>query len=346
MVDNIVLHKMQSACSSVKNEFSNYSVKYNTAAKLNNFTHTMDEIDEIAENIRLMNLVEEYSRFKSNVSEIVNYISNIEFIDLGEGFKSQLKNAKGDFKAIRDNIASGTTADVASQKADKVLSKIKDQYINIYFDEHKKKRLGINDANRKGKIQESRDLANLKRLRNIEILSSAKLSTIEQDLAGLTVCYELTPEELKSNYKCPHCGFSIGDKAKNVFGQLDNIENRIEDLGKEWAKTLSDTISDPIVASQKEYLSVNQQKAIDEFITTGELPRKVDDFFVNAVSALLQGFDPVVVDADSLLQKLEQLPPMNESAFEAKIAEILSAYTKGKDKNKLRIIVKRKDSEV
>lgn len=43
--------------------------------------------------------------------------------------------------------------------------------------------------------------------------------------------------------------------------------------------------------------------------------------------------------------KLEQLPPMDETSFRAKIGELVGAYTKGKDASKLRIVVKRKESE-
>jgi hypothetical protein len=101
-----------------------------------------------------------------------------------------------------------------------------------------------------------------------------------------------------------------------------------------------------LLASQKEYLSADQQKAIDEFVSSGELPKKrVDDFFVKAINALLKGFEPVVVDSDDLLQKLEQLPPLDEESFKTKINDILSTYTKGKDAGKLRIVVKRRESE-
>ena len=105
------------------------------------------------------------------------------------------------------------------------------------------------------------------------------------------------------------------------------------------------TISDPIVSSQKTFLSEEQQKAIDTFIETGALPKRVDDFFVKAINALLKGFEPVVIDTDELVAKLEQLPPMDEASFKAKISELVGAYTKGKDASKLRIVVKRKESE-
>jgi hypothetical protein len=37
---------------------------------------------------------------------------------------------------------------------------------------------------------------------------------------------------------------------------------------------------------------------------------------------------------------------MDEASFKAKVNELISAYTKGKDAGKLRIVVKRKESEV
>ena len=126
---------------------------------------------------------------------------------------------------------------------------------------------------------------------------------------------------------------------------LDNLETHIDDLLTEWTKTLLDTISDPIVASQKKFLSAEQQQAIDDFIDSGALPKRVDDFFVKAINALLKGFEPVVIDTDDLMAKLEQMPPMDEASFKAKVNELISAYTDGKDASKLRIVVKRKEAD-
>lgn len=240
----------------------------------------------------------------------------------------------------------GTSGENAAQKVDTVLSKVKVRYIDIYFENHKKKRLDITDAQRRGKIQEGSVLACLRKLRSIEILSAAKLTDIETEMSGIKVCYELTPEELKSTHICPHCRYQLEDNVKPVFGLIDTIEIRMDDLLAEWTKTLLDTISDPIVSSQKKFLSGDQQKIIDDFISSGALPERVDDFFVKAINALLKGFEPVVIDTDDLISKLEQLPPMDETAFKNKISELIASYTKGKDAGKLRIVVKRKESEV
>ena len=339
------IQMMRNACTAVKNEFSNYGARFNTPAKLNNFSLTSEEVDELAKKIALLKLIPEYITFKAECSAVVTYISSIEFIDLGAALKSEIENAKASFRSIRDDIMDGVTGEAAAQKVSAELEKIKDKYIEIYFEEHKKKRLGIEDAKRRGKVQESLALSNLRKLRTIEILSSAKLGEIENDLASLKVCYDLTPNEMKANPICPHCRYSLEDKAKNVYGQLDNLEDRIDALVAEWTKQLMDTITDPIVLSQKEYLSAQQAKVIDEFIASGSLPQRVDDFFVKSIQALLKNYEPVVIEIEDLVQKLDELPPLDETTFKAKLNDIISAYTKGKDSATLRIVVKRRESE-
>lgn len=339
------IQMMRNACTAVKNEFSNYGARFNTPAKLNNFSLTSEEVDELAKKIALLKLIPEFITFKAECSAVVTYISSIEFIDLGAALKSEIENAKASFRSIRDDIMDGVTGEAAAQKVSAELEKIKDKYIEIYFEEHKKKRLGIEDAKRRGKVQESLALSNLRKLRTIEILSSAKLGEIENDLASLKVCYDLTPNEMKTNPICPHCRYSLEDKAKNVYGQLDNLEDRIDALVAEWTKQLMDTITDPIVLSQKEYLSAQQAKVIDEFIASGSLPQRVDDFFVKSIQALLKNYEPVVIEIEDLVQKLDELPPLDEMTFKAKLNDIISAYTKGKDATTLRIVVKRRESE-
>lgn len=337
---------LQKACTAVRDEFSNYQAKFNTPAKLNNFSLSMEQVDVLAEQIELMMKIPQFLDFKAGCADVVSYISNIEYIDLGEAFKAELDNAKSEFRSIRDGILDGVSGETAAQKVESVLSKIKEKYIDIYFENHKKKRLDITEAQRRGKIQEGRELANLRKLRSIEILSAAKLTDIENEMSGIKVCYELTPEELKTTHICPHCRYHLEDKVKNVYGILDNLEIRIDDLLSEWTKTLLDTISDPIVASQKRFLSEKQQQAIDDFIESGTLPNRVDDFFVNAINELLKGFEPVIIDTDDFVAKLEEFPPMDEETFKTKIDELITSYTKGKDTSKLRIVVKRKESEI
>ena len=337
------VNMMRKAANAVKDEFANYSAKFNTPAKLNNFSLTSEQIDELGKQIELLKRIPEYITFKTECQDVVTYISSIEFIDLGSSMKSAIEDGKAEFREIRDSIMDGVAGDVAAGKVVAKLDKIKEKYIDIYFEEHKKKRLGIDDAKRRGKIQEGQALSNLRKLKGIEILSGAKLSELEQSMTELKVCYSLTPQDLKSSPICPHCRFSLEDKAKNVAGQMEQMEDRIDLMVAEWTKMLLDTLSDPIILDQKKFLKAQEAKAIDDFVSSGTLPKKVDDFFVNSINALLKGFEPVVIEMEDLMHQLEELPPMDENSFKNKINEFINGYTQGKDTSKLRIVVKRRE---
>ncbi len=160
---------MRKACIAVKDEFVNYGAKYNTPAKLNNFKHSMGEVDEIGKQIAILMTIPEYITFKNECHDEVDYISKIEYAEINEDLKIQIGQAKFDFRSIRDSIREGVKGETAARNVEAGLEKVKSKYIDFYFDEHKKKRLGISDEKRRGELIESTELANLRKLRNIDI---------------------------------------------------------------------------------------------------------------------------------------------------------------------------------
>jgi hypothetical protein len=146
---------------------------------------------------------------------------------------------------------------------------------------------------------------------------------------------------LKTNHFCTKCNFLIGEAGLPAKDSLDAIEDRIDSLLAEWTNTLFNTVTDPTLEEQKQYLSPEQRKVIDAFIKTKILPQKIDQFFITAIDDLLQGFEPVAIDADDLIEKLGALGPCDLETFQRKLKDLLDSYTRGKDKEKLRIIVKR-----
>ena len=300
----------------------------------------MEEIDALAAHIVTLKLIQELLSLKNKCVTEVTYVANIRQEYVSDELKGMLLKAKEQFTEIRDEILEGMSGEMAAQRVSNILGDVKAKYIDFYYGEHQRKRLDAGGAKRRNEITESKALSRLKKLRNIEMVSSQKLVQIEQNLSDLKVCYDLTAEELKGSVVCPYCHYVLGDKERNVVGVLDNIEARIDTLSEEWTNTLLDTLSDPIVGEQKKFLSAEQQKVIDDFVASKVLPDRVDDFFVNAITTLLKGFEPVVINTHDFIGKLEALPPMDEAAFSNKIKSILAGYTKGKDASKIRIIVK------
>ena len=56
-------------------------------AKLNNFSSLWSRLDTLAGQIAQMMKIPQFLDFKSGCADIVSYIANIEYINLGEAFK-------------------------------------------------------------------------------------------------------------------------------------------------------------------------------------------------------------------------------------------------------------------
>ena len=340
IADHIV-QGYEDAVSNVRDTFSNFSSRFNTVAKLNNYTYSMEQVEQLGKDMAVVKIVLEYETFKNDCAADVGYIMNLERMELPTSLTDAISDAKDNFRKIRDNIPEDMSGEASANDVTNLLARVKAQYIDLYFAEHQKKRLGINDGKRKGDMVSSGKLANLKRLKSIGILSTSKLEGIEKDLSGLKVCFELTAEMLKTTNFCTKCHFLMGEGDLPVKGKLEELEERMDSLLAEWTKTLSNTISDPLVLGQKKYLTPDQQSAVDTFLKTKVLPEKIDTFFIGAIEALLQGFEPVTINANELIDKLDAIGPCDVDTFKARITALVESYTKGKDKEKLRIVVKR-----
>jgi len=337
-----IAEQHKSAAKRITDMLGNFASRFNTVAKLNNFTYTMAEIENLGADIAAVRRVMEYDEFKNACADNVNYLTNIELLPIGDSLKERIETAKTAFRKIRGSVGTdGVFGETAAIEINGEMTEVKNAYIDVYFGEHKKRRLTATEYKRKVELMDSAAFANLKRLSALEeILPASKLKTAENELAALKICYEITPETLKGTHICPKCGFTLGGGDPLVKGAVDRIEDRFDTLVEEWTATLLNTINDPLVLEQKQYLTLEQQKTVDGFVTNRKLPEKVDQFFITAVKALLEGFDAVTVNGTELMDKLVALGACDIDTFKGKIDEIVAGLSKGKDKSKLRIIIK------
>ena len=320
--------------------FSNFSSRFNTVAKLNNFTYTTEEIDQLEKDIRNMEVVLAYDEFRAGLIGDVSYMMSLDQMGL-EPLTSLLAEAKDKFHEIRDSIPEEMDGEGAASEVKSELDKVKKKYIEIYMAEHGKRRLGVVDAKKKGDLISSIKLANLKKLKNLSIFSGAKVDAIDKELSSLKVCYALTTDMLMANHVCTKCGFTLGNGDIPVHGKIEEVEEKIDVLLAKWSQDLYNTLSDPGLTEQMEYLKPQQRTVIRQFLQTKKLPDVIDTYFIDAVSALLEGFEPVAIPVDEFFDKLDTLGPCDVDTFKSKINELLKDYTKGKDAEKLRIVLKR-----
>lgn len=341
LIPTHVADKYKESIKRILEMFNNFQSRFNSVAKLNNFTYSMQEVEKIGEDIENARIIIEYDVFRSQCANAVSYIMNLDTMELSDTLKGEIKAARADYEKNRDAVADGESGENQAAEVIGRLDVVKLKYIDMYYAEHQKRRLGVQDGKRKGELVSGIKLANLKRLKNLDILSGSKLTAIENDLAVLKVCYELIPDMLKTSTFCPKCGYQPNESSAPVKGALDAIEDRIDALVEEWTKMLYNTVTDPALEEHKKYLKSAQREVIDEFVLSKRLPETVDLSFVNAIVELLQGFEPVTVSAEALTDQLGALGPLDIDTFKTKINEVVDTLSKGKDKSKLRIVVKK-----
>lgn len=318
--------------------------RFNSPAKLQNFDYSLDQLADIEEGIKTIHIVEQYEDLKNQCYANIEYFSKVELIIDDEGWKNKIKTAKDKFIAARDALRTNDDGNNQGALINSVLNSLKDEYISYYMELHGKCRLGINEGARKGQILEGKTMTNLKKLAQIAgILSVGKFNEIvEKELSPLKICYELSPADLRKNHICPYCHFKPLDREKSVRGSLDIIEDKLEKLLQEWTQTILTSIEDPLVASDIQYLKPEQKRVIETFLTEKKLPEVVDNHFVEAVNTLLQGLDKVEVDVNDLNEVVLSWGPCTADDLKARFEALIAGWSKGKDRSRLRIIIKKK----
>lgn len=332
------IREMKAACEKIRNEFGNYRVRFNTPAKLKNFSLADAQLDALAENLKRLNFVKEFVDFKAGCLEAVTYVAAIERVD---AINADLAEVKRFFRVKRQGILSDRKGSTAAQKVCEEIAKFKARYIELYLRRHEENRLNRDESARRGSIISGKIFSNLRTLDAVKIFSNAKFSELKNEIADLQICTELTPDDLERHPICTHCGYHLSERGSDVHEKFDSLEQRPLELLREWEKILLDTLNDPLIQSNMRFLNERQQRTIQNFLSDKKLPDYVDAFFVESIKTLMKHYSPVIIDAETLIRELESLPPLDETSFRKKLDSIIKAYTADKNPSTVRISVKR-----
>ena len=317
--------------------------RFTTVAKMKNFDYDDARLQKLEDGLKAIDKAREIRLFRDDLNEILQYMDEASNkIPADHPMKQDFVNAKQDFRAVRDKLLED---DFDIDEVDDLildLEKLKKQYMDWYMAEHKKYRLDHAESTKKGSILQSDTFKTLTTLKKINgILPTSQLTDLQAQLTSLKTCYELTGPEMEKKAVCIHCSFNPADNdAKPVYGRLDAIEDKAEDILNAWTKTLKSSLEDPMTEDQKKLLGKSAQASIDKFIESGFLPRPVDDAFIDNVNSILSGLESFEIHMDKLRELMQSWGPCKPDEFKNKLSKWLDDQLVGKDKNKVRIVIK------
>lgn len=325
-------------------EFLESLQPFNSPGKLKNFPHAVSVIHGQKVGLDAVRNVDELVELIQQVSATTSYLTTAEAVLPADNpWLEEVKTARGDL--LTKLSSPKQRSDASFQRhLGQVLTDLKGKYRDAYIALHQKVRLTANEDKKKGNIVKDSRLAQLQKLSGIEMMPAQQLKDLQDSLFALKTCFAVTKPELDAAPICPHCNFrpaeepAKGPKAGDV---LTKVDERLDELLKEWTQTLLSNLADPTVAEGVELIgNAAEKKALKEFIKTEELPEPISNNFLKALQEVLSGLQKVNISKDAVHAALVKGGvPCTVKDLEERFDGFVRDLTKGKDAGKIRVVI-------
>jgi len=315
---------------------------YNTPGKLRNFRYDADEVKAQADGRALVDDLESLAEVVAAVQPLTAYLGVAVAVLPADHAWSQRVKALQAEQLARLRAPRNWRQPTLRASLSGALQNLKDEYVQVYLDLHRRARLNAAEDERKKQLMGDPRHKQLTALAAVDFLPVADLKQWESDLARLRPCYAVGASDLKEHPLCPNCGYRpveepLGKPAQVV---LDDQEDRLGVLQAGWTNALLANLGQEATQANVALMTPDQQRLIQEFLDAGRLPEKVGYDFVETVKEALSGLERVAVPPEDILLALTQ------GGMPCTIQELLSRFrafveerTEDKDPNKVRIVV-------
>ncbi len=315
---------------------------FNTPGKLKNFSASVDDVKCYVKSLGLLAELESTNSLVGELMPLTSYLTMAgSVLPSDDPWVAKSEKLCNEWQPqLRD--AEKRSDPSFRQKLVQAIEKCKKEYQDHYLDLHKKSRLGVNEEEKKRKLEKDVRLDRLNKLAGISVLSHSSLTELQGRLGKLKPCYSLIKDDLNTNSVCPHCAFRPSDEKSTSTGAavLDAIDEEIDKLLDSWAETVLSDLSDPTVSESIGLLDEAQKKAVKKLIKDGGLPKKISTELVQGIHSALEGLTPIKVKPGDLLSKLSDgSASCTVEQFRKRFDEFVTEMTRGKEVEKVRIVI-------
>lgn len=315
---------------------------FTSPGKLKNFRYEAQDVSGYREGLQTLEEIDSLQKLVTDLGVTAAYLSTAEAIlPGGHEWTDKIKAMRDDvLSQIIDPAKRGTIA--FRQETQRKLSDLKKAYLQAYLGLHNKARLGVNEDKRKAKLMADERLKILQKLSTIDIMPRQHLTDYQNRLANLKSCFALTESELDASPVCPHCNYKPAAEptAAPAISVLDGLDDELDKLVESWTQTILNNLEDPTTRANLDLLKPEPRKLVNNFIKKRSLPDKIDQDFIHALKEVLSGLLKVSVKTTDLRAALlSGGSPVTLAEIKKRFEEYLDQITKGKEPDKVRIIL-------
>ncbi len=315
---------------------------FNTAGKFKNFPYDAEQVKSHGAGLAALDEAVGIHEMVSDLNPTAQYLSMAE-----QTFPDEQDRVEA-MHAARDDIIAGMrdpdkrTASGFRQQVQRRLDELKKAYIQAYLTAHTRARLGKNEDTRKVGLMKDERLKNLQALSTIDLMPRQQLTTLQNNLAGLKSCWQLTEPEMDSSCTCPHCDYKPWAETSGApaSAALDSLDSGLDALLDQWTQTLLDNLADPTTQENLDLLKPEQRQLVDSFIEAKSLPDQVTQESIDALKEALSGLSKVAVTMDGLRSALlKGGSPATPEELRKRFDEYLAELTRGMEPGKVRMVL-------
>jgi hypothetical protein len=317
---------------------------FNTTGKLKNFRYDDSEVTAHRSGINALAEIKSLEALAADLGYTASYLSTAEAVlPTGHEWINKMKTSRNE---ILIQIADPVKRSAASfqQQTQRKLGDMKKAYVLAYITMHAKARLGVNEDKHRSRLTTDERLKDLQKLATIDLMPRQQLSDFQGRLDNLKSCSKLTEHDLHALTVCPYCHFKPieesvqgGTPAANM---LDALDSELDKLVENWTQTLLTNLEDSTTKGNLSLLKPEARKLLESFIKKRQLPDDLKQDFIYALQEAFSGLSKVSVKiADLRDALLAGGSPATTTEMKKRFEEYLERLTKGKELEKIRIVL-------
>lgn len=315
---------------------------YTTPGRLKNLRVSVEDVEAQRPAVQALQTVERLGRIATALGPLASYLSQAELVlPDDQPWVLGARQARSELWSRLDDPAQ-REAETFSYQEGQRLEALRRAYQDAYVALHSRARLNQQGDSRKGALMRDPRQRRLRLLASIDLLSTGRLTDLQNRLAGLKSCLALTLNDLQSAPVCPHCDFrpQIEPAALATSAVLDDLDAAFDRLLDEWTEVLLDNLEDPTIRESLELLDPAAQSRVEAFLTARRLPDVLDEALVEALREVLAGLIRIVLDPMRLRDALVNGgAPATPEVVRRRFESYLATLTRDADPSRVRIVL-------
>ncbi|MHB8806016.1 MAG: DUF6079 family protein [Anaerolineaceae bacterium] len=315
--------------------------KYTTVGKLRNLRYTSEQIQEYLEYRSTVQRARQLLDAINQLQPFTTYLAEAQ-ANLPEDHpwtQSARQVQKQTLDSIR-HFGKGIES-FDQQAALRELTSLKQEYITVYSDIHRKFVLTTSGDDLRQRLYHDASFESMCALSGIELLTrSGDFEIWKQQLTGLLSCREFHEGVLTNSPTCPYCHLrpSQHPASTNADALVHLLDDKLSDLLQNWHKSLQTNLNSETAQHSLEAMSPAERKPIEEFLNQSDEAESLPLNFVPAAIQALHGIQAVTIPVDLLLQALKAggLPCTHEE-LQNRFKQFLAQQMRGHDAGNTRL---------